>query len=299
MKIYYIFFLSILCNCFFSCKEKTSYYLKDKWTTKALPYTVLKNSPKSVTEFTYKGADSSINKNPLKIFSSSESYSFNEDGDQTAYKLIERGEQYATTTRYGSDGYTVMVDHPGKNVLEKLKTEFKQIGKDQFRETEWLFTMEKKTQLVTYRDSGNVIRKEEVRIDTADGKTKSTTLILTAKYDGQRLLEETWVTRSGEAIGSSSSIFFYSPTKQLDSIVTDFVGSLNKECSINNIHGDPVEEYSVSNGDTTYHFIRTYIYDEKNNWIRMLQYRLPDKYWPLKGIDNSSPNTLYIRKISY
>ncbi|HMI77643.1 MAG TPA: hypothetical protein VK484_02565 [Ferruginibacter sp.] len=176
------FFCLLLMACsVISCKEEDGkYYLKDKWKVKALPTKVF--------EYFYRGIED-INIKQLPLHGSYESFTYNDDGDLLEYKFhLSKESSMLFRFKYTDEGYTELLNNQSTTGFEeKPVNELKKTGDNKYKETEWYSTAGKKWSLVSYKENGNKIIKEQ----TIDGTGHPNSTIITSEYDGQRLLKQT------------------------------------------------------------------------------------------------------------
>ncbi|MCP9750326.1 hypothetical protein [Ferruginibacter sp. HRS2-29] len=296
MKYYHWFILVFLFISLFSCKTKQKdvpgYYLKDKWHTSILPYALLKEKPKKVFEYFYRGIED-INANPLPRKGSYEYFLFNDDGVMQEYTFhLANKNTMSWRYRFSKDAYQLIYnDDSTKGLQERLFINLEKTPDGDYLETEWLVSGGKKKAFIHYSDSGNNI----IRNETTEGVGYENLNTIELLYDKDRLLQKTITSKVENNRSVSRQKFYYSKNKALDSIVKTHGTIISKTFFINNEHGDPVQEIKTVNNDTTESYTRKYIYDAKGNWIRLLEKENKGPKTPA----NSSPYVLISREIFY
>jgi len=296
MKYYNFFILVFLLVFLFSCKTKQKdapgYYLKDKWQTTILPYSMLKAQPEKVYDYFYRGIED-INMNPLPAHGQYEYYMFNKDGHMQEYTFhLSSKKTMSWRYRFSKDAYQLVYnDQSTTGLEEKLFINLEKTSDGDYLETEWLVSGGKKKAFIHYSDTGNhTIRKE-----TTEGTEYENLNTIDLTYDGDRLLQKVVTSTIENNRSVSTQKFYYSKTKTLDSIVQTQGSKITKTVFINNQHGDPLEEIKTENNDTTGYYTRKYLYDAKGNWIRLLEKENKGPKTPA----NSSPYVLINREIFY
>ena len=226
------FFCLLLMACsVISCKEEDGkYYLKDKWKVKALPTKVF--------EYFYRGIED-INIKQLPLHGSYESFTYNDDGDLLEYKFhLSKESSMLFRFKYTDEGYTELLNNQSTTGFEeKPVNELKKTGDNKYKETEWYSTAGKKWSLVSYKENGNKIIKEQ----TIDGTGHPNSTIITSEYDGQRLLKQTIKAIVDDGQLTSVISFYYSKEKWPDSIITNMGQKITRTFFVNNEHGDPLQ----------------------------------------------------------
>lgn len=281
--------LYILTFFLIGCNDSTAqYYLKDKWQTSASNYFLIKNKPKEVRENLYIG-EKNISQNNPNNFGSYDLFTYDQDGNLLTRKLFFNNNMwYGFEYTYSRKGYEIELTTKSAKGLTKRKTtlfEVKSDGSCEERDSE--DSLVNKVKTYHYKNDGNEI--------TCEYSIKSERYKTHSWYNDQRIFKKIYQVTNQQVSFSSEHQYYYDKNNYLDSVIAK-TGKLNDRTIFKkNKYGDPISEIWIRNMDTLVHKTYTYVYDNKNNWVR----RLEQDHQSQEFGSNQKKYSLIVREIKY
>ena len=260
-------FLILVCLLIFlhSCTSQSNKFVNhEKWMLESnLSRSKVKSNPVSVIESQYSNLNDTIFSDTLKgKMGGVWDYEFDKKGNIVSinflmdsnlssdifYKIDQDGQHYEYFGYLKSDTTRSYV-RSKKIAANKYKRETYRSGKKRYSEI-W-----------TFENDGQIVTKERYFSDTIGFVVKE------IYEDG--LLKKS---EKSEKFLSSESIYYYSKGDYLDSLVVMMRNvPVMKFVYLNNNNGDPIYYEESVSGEVKERRWMKYIYDEKENWIKMIE----------------------------
>lgn len=271
---------------------KRNYYLKNKWYTSSSSFFKVREHPRQVTEYFYRGLSDISIKDPGR-YGSYDRFKFDAEGNLEEHKLFfdsSNWNRFAYT--YSDNGYDIYFHNKSRNgSMEMHFIKFEPVSDGKFREIKYPDSFARQITYTWFRNGGNEVFSEQ---ETGEDSTK--TVIKThSVYDGDRVLTQEQQYITGNKTISRWMRYYYDSNNQLDSIVRQSRESAERKIFLRNEYGDPVVEIATRNRDTIEHRRYQYLYDSKKNWIRCIEQDLT----PYTGFSTGQSTVLITREIVY
>ena len=166
---------------------KRNYYLKNQWYTSGSSYFKVREHPKQVTEYFYRGKTDISIKDPGR-YGSYDQFKFDQEGNLEERKLFFDSSNWNRFVyTYSDNGYDISFHNRSRNgSMEMHFIKFEPAGDGKFREIKYPDSSARQITYTWFRNGGNEVFSEK---ETEEDSTR--TVIKThSVYDGDRVLNQ-------------------------------------------------------------------------------------------------------------